>query len=503
MREPEFDPRFVGWLRDGPSAPADWVLPAVEHHARRHPRRRALIARWSDAMKAVALRHPLTPAARTVVVVAALAVAVAVGGVFLSGSPGIIGGPQESSSAAPATPAPASAAPSATPNPPATPGPSPATADPASMLDEYLPAWHRGDVAWGEQWLAPDLQTVVDGPSGLVLDGRERHFQVIPGGRGYVYWEPRGDPLHAGSLWALPSVAGVWDPGSLVWAVFRLDEEGRIATQWLLARANLHGSHEGSGTYATPAPDGVVAFLDGCRDAFADRYAADISYRAALACYAPGAGAWISANDPSGAWTETYTDDEPNDAWDGPIDEWSQASESYHVVERTGDVVMLGDIAAYPFRQSGSSSCAAGIDLLELTPDREQIQGHWVFCGPDPLPPALLPPEVSGTWGVPPLDRLSVTLGPCDPSGVCGEFRLHVDEDCVYQLTYRGTQEGALAFETTKANSFGCAWSPWLHATVRIEPVADGLKVTVRDMSVTLPRAASSPAPSATPVAGG
>jgi hypothetical protein len=75
MREPEFDPRFVDWLHDGPSAPSDWVLASVERHARRHPRRRALYARWSDAMKAVALRHPLAPATRVaaaaVVVIAA------------------------------------------------------------------------------------------------------------------------------------------------------------------------------------------------------------------------------------------------------------------------------------------------------------------------------------------------------------------------------------------------------------------------------------------------
>lgn len=491
MREPEFDPRFVDWLSDGPSAPSDWVLPAVEHHARRHPHRRALLARWSDAMKAMALRHPVTPAARALALVAALAVAVALGGLILSGAPGLIGGPVVTSPTPPMTNAPMSptpgqsaSAPSAAP----TPAPSPAALDPASMLTGYLPAWHRGDVAWGRQWLAPDHSTVlITDPPDLQFADSAHHFEIVPDGRGYVYWEPRGDPFHGGSYWALPSVAGVWDPGSLVWAVFRLDREGRIAVQWLLARPNPLGQHEATGTYATAAPKAVVAFLQGCNDA---RQTSDRA--TALACYDSAAGTWISANGGGGAWTETYTGE-------GAVEAWLDAFGAYRIIERTGDVVMLGDLAAYPFRQQ-SSSCAAGIDVFELSAGRSKILSHWTFCGPDPLPPVSLPSELVGTWGDP--SRLAVTLGACDASGVCGDLRRRdgeTGENCVYPLTYRGAEGAALAFETTSANTFGCGWSGWVKTTVLVEPAPDGLTVSALGSTFTLSRTAPSTNPSTAP----
>lgn len=500
MREPEFDPGFVDWLRDGPSAPSDWVLPAVGHHARRHPRRSTLPARWIDAMKAVALRHPLTPTARAMVAFAAIAVAVGLGGLFLSHSPGLISAPGT-------TPTPAS--PTAAPSAPATPGPvatpAPTVDDRAVMLSGYLDAWHRGDQSWAEQHLASDLHTVLIGSSALTdgsaLANGAEHFEIISGSRGYVYWESRGDPIHGGAISALPTAAGVWDPGNLVWAVLRLDEQGRIATQWLIIRPNPFEGHEEDGTYAMSAPASVVTFLDVCRRSSVEQVRRD--------CYTPDAGVWISDNEPSGAWTETYTDGSTSDP-DGPIGAFIQASGRYNGVERTGGVVMLGDIAAYPFRQSmshqqsNSASCSAGIDVLELTPEHDRIRSHWVFCGPDPQPPALLPADVTGTWGVVSDDVLSITLATCDPSGVCGELRWHCHgEDCVGQLTYRGTTEDALAFEVTDANTGGCEYD-LLGSTVLVRPTADGLEVSTLGYQpgrsgVILPPADASPSPSESP----
>jgi hypothetical protein len=504
MREPEFDPGFVDWLRDGPSAPSDWVLPAVEHHARRHPRRRALVARWIDAMKAVALRHPLTPAARAVVAVAAVAIAVGLGGLLLTRWPALISAPGTTPTPVSPTSSPSA---SATPGPVAT--PAPALDDRAEMFSDYLEAWHRGDQPWAEQHLASDLRTVLIGSAtltdgGTLANGAE-HFEIVPGGRGYVYWESRGDPIHGGTVSAMPTVAGGWDPGYLVWAVLRLDDQGRIATQWLIIRPNPFGGHEVGGTHATSAPASVVTFLDGCREAFANRYSPDAGgYTATLDCYAPGAGVWITASDPSGAWTEAYTEETANGGRDGPIDEWTQANGSYSVIERTGDVVMLGDIATYPFRQRGSSTCAAGVDLLEMTPEHSRILSHWVFCGPDPLPPSSTPTEVTGTWGVLPEDPLSITLGSCDQTGVCGELRWHCHgEDCTGQLTYRGTTDDALAFEVTDTSTFGCAYDQ-LGGTVLVRPTADGLEVSTPGFEpgrngVILPRTDASPRPSESP----
>lgn len=509
MREPEFDPWFVDWLRDGRSAPSDWVLPAVERHARRHPRRDALLVRWSQAMKAVALRHPLTSAAKAVVVVAAVAVTLGLGGLFLSRSPGLIRTPGPTTTQGSPTASPSA---SAAPSLGATPAPS--VVDPATTLSGYLGAWRRGDQPWAEQHLASDHRTVLIGGTGLT-DGRTlvngaEHFEIIPGGRGWDYWESRGDPIRGGAIAGLPTVAGAWDPGNLVWAVFLLDDQGRIATQWLIIRPNVLEGHEMDGTYARPAPASVVTFLDECREAFSLRDDDVVNRRQeAIDCYSADAGVWISDNDRSGAWTETYTTGSTSDP-DGPIGAWTRASGRYDEVERTGDVAMLGDIAAYPFRQSvalqrsSAATCEAGIDVLELTPNHDRIRSHWVFCGPDPLAPAMLPAEVTGTWGPRAKGPLSVALGTCDASGVCGTLRWNCHgEDCVGPLTYRGTTENGLVFEVTGANSFGCAYDQ-LGDTVMVKPVPNGLVVTTPRWAPgrfgdTLSRTEASPGPSPSP----
>ena len=90
-----------------------------------------------------------------------------------------------------------------------------------------------------------------------------------------------------------------------------------------------------------------------------------------------------------------------------------------------------------------------------------------------------MPADVTGTFGVPPLDRLSVTLGACDPSGVYGEFRrLFTGQYCTYQLTYRGMQDDAIAFVTTSPNTFHCGYD-LPEARVLVRPTPDGLDVSV------------------------
>lgn len=70
------DRRVSEWLLDGPSSAPDWLLGVVVDHARHHPRRRTLLARWSEAMNGTAIGRPVPVLVRVAILLATLALLV-------------------------------------------------------------------------------------------------------------------------------------------------------------------------------------------------------------------------------------------------------------------------------------------------------------------------------------------------------------------------------------------------------------------------------------------
>lgn len=474
MHETDLDPRALDWLRDGPAGASDWVLESAVHHARRHPRRRSLRAGWSDAMKAMTLGHPATPALRLILAAGLTTLAVAAGGLFYAGSQGLLVGPTPTPSATPTpspTPTPVAhidslptelqgtwsggsttvilgpcaigeecgrleriddnrehclyrlayrsgdaegftletglgnsfgcawspwskgvvhLTPSAdgslevwpgavvqdavtlwpvaagSPIPTPTPEPSASQAGPDAVIDDMLEAWRWGRTSAIGELYAADHTVLVLGNTARLDSGR--HFEIRPGNRGYVYWEPRGRILEAGDYVTQPMVAGVWDPGTHGLVVFRFDPQDRIEVEWAVVRPTTWtSSHEE--VRAGPATFQHTTIIDRCVGML------DAGDRAGyLACYAPGGESRISADQPGGAWTETHIGlDAIATGLDGSV---------YQGIERTGDMIEIGDIVAYPFRGT-SRECRAGIDVLELDAGYDRIINHWAFCGPE------------------------------------------------------------------------------------------------------------------------
>lgn len=87
------------------------------------------------------------------------------------------------------------------------------------------------------------------------------------------------------------------------------------------------------------------------------------------------------------------------------------------------------------------------------------------FVRPDSSPPiGAAPEELLGMWAG---GGTTVVLHDCSIGQECGVMWRIDDnnERCVYSLTLSkgaGTGLGTwLTFETSRGNSFGCAWSPW------------------------------------------
>jgi hypothetical protein len=379
------------------------------------------------------------------------------------------------------------------PTPTATPAQSPLFADPAAVITANMSAWQASDTAAVSLLHATDHTVMVVGDgTGVYVSER---FEVRPAGLDDVYWEPRSTPFHAGAYWAQATVAGVarvGDPGRDVLAVYRFDRDNRIATEWLVAAATTGpGTHEQRD--AAVPPDDVVAFLDGCSDSYRDRDAA-----AYWACYVPEGEIQISAGSSGGHWTEGRAG--------ASYIESSFATTEYSGVTRTGAMVMIGNLVAYPFRGS-ADSCAVGIDAFELDPATGLIASHWAFCGPE-LPPAsanpaaAIPPELVGTWTTSSAKPETLVLGSCEFGEECGRFELFDDngEHCVYPLEYRSRTGEEFEFLSVDANSFGCGWSSWYRTAVYVRLTPDGAVVVRNEYrSFTLLRVDGSPAPSASP----
>jgi len=364
--------------------------------------------------------------------------------------------------------APSPTSPQATSSP-ASPPPTPRSArpwDPATpgaTIAALMSMWPTGDVSGAENLYAPDRALRLIGDSSA-FDHGAQHFEVIPGGRGYIYWEVAGDPVSGGAFWVLPSVAGIWDPGRDVMAVFRFPAEDRIAAEWIItAGATPTAPHEERKGTAAPADAETTSLLDRC----ADRGAApDV----AAACYAPDAGFWISSDEPGTDWTEAYVGADA-------IRRWIAGPSAYDGITRTGDPIALGSLVTYPFT-GAVPRCAVGVDVFELTADRTRIAGHWAFCGPNLLPAGLI-----GSWATPGIHPATLTLHACAAGEECGTFgRWDGSEQCAYPLQYRGVTGDRVRFFTSGVSSFGCGWSPWWQSILDVRPATDGtLEVVLSD----------------------
>jgi ketosteroid isomerase-like protein len=346
MHEPEFDPRLIDWLRDGPAGASDWVLESVVHHARRHPRRPSLLVRWSDAMKAIPVARPARPAVRLGAVLGAAALVIALAGLLYVGSQNLV-------------------SPIPTAGPTATPGPSnPAPASVVAAIDGKLDAWRDGrtDAASTYYATGATLRVIVvnPGPQQPVPD--RSNFEIRPGQRGWEVWDRSGPIVGDGPYWVHPTRYGVFTMYD-GYVVYRFDRDNRIEAEWVILVRTGSTAH---GTEA--AARGTL--LDGCLDAI---NTGDTS--ALRACYAADAELRISSDSPDGDWTGEYVG---LDAIDEGLGHGSGVDAA---VERTGDMVFQKNLATYPFRGSASDGCSAGIDVFELTPDFEQVRRHWRFCG--------------------------------------------------------------------------------------------------------------------------
>jgi ketosteroid isomerase-like protein len=351
MNEPEFDPQLLEWLREGSSQASDRVLEAADLHARAHPRRRSLGVRWGGALNAMPLGSATAPVFHLALIAGAAALGLMAGGLLYAGSHGLFDGP--------------------TPTPSATPSPATSPSDasrvpPDVVIDDMLEAWRRNDMAAIPSLYASDhTDHFIGDPSGL--PGGSRHFEIAPEAHGgWVYWERRGIIFHQGAYWAHATVAGVWDPPSRGFVVYRFSPDDRIAVQWVLV------DRLGSALDAAPATSArvkVTAILDECLAAL------DAGDGAAYStCYAPDGAFRVSADGPGGVWTEEHLGSAAIGA--------GLARSAYADTERTGDVVLIGDMVAYPFRSS-STDCRAGIDVFQFDATVELIVNHWALCGPE------------------------------------------------------------------------------------------------------------------------
>jgi hypothetical protein len=446
------------YLEDAPTQVRPTEL--ARHFAVAHPHRRGVLARWSNG---------LTPAMAWALLVTGLLLALLVGSVLVGGRR-----PQLATVIAPP--------------PTATPDPSALLADPAAVIAARMSAWYAGDTAATSLLYASDHTVVVVGDdTGVYVSD---HFETRPAGLDDAYWEPRSTPFHGGPYWAQATVAGVarvGDPGRDVLAVYRFDRDNRIETEWLVvAEGTGPGTHEQRD--AAVPPDDVVAFLDGCAGSYRDLDAAPYP-----TCYASDVKSQVSAGSRGGHWTE----------------EWFSGAIEYTGITRTGDMVMIGNLVAYPFRGS-ADACAAGIDAFELDPSTGRILSHWAFCGPEAspasaVPAAAIPPELVGTWSGSSAKPETLVLGSCEFGEECGRFERFDDngEHCVYPLEYRSSTGDEFKFLSVAANSFGCGWSPWYRTAVYVRLTPEGTVVVRNDYPVggsfTLLRANGSPAPSASP----
>jgi hypothetical protein len=371
MNEPEFDPRLIAWLRAGPSGAPERVLEAVVAHAHAN-RRRSMRTPWRDVMKTMTSGHVAAPAFRLVLVVGVTTITVALAGLFYAGWQGLPVGPAVTPSPTPvesATPSPTpgeSATPAPTPGESAKPAPSRPLVDPAGVIRDTLIAWREGNVAAADDLFASDHAILAMGNPGPL---EPMHFAIRPGHRGYAgYWERAGDDFHEGAFWAHGMVAGIFDPGSHGFVVYRFDEQNRIEVEWVVAWGTAWTTWHHSVT-AEIAPADVVAFLDRCSAALD---AGD--EQTYLDCHAPEASVLISADGVRGAWTEEY--------WgSAAVRTWLDASSAYGRITRSGDVMMIGDLVAYPFRASSSDTCRDGIDVIRLDSAHARIRSHWAFFG--------------------------------------------------------------------------------------------------------------------------
>lgn len=329
-----------------------------------------------------------------------------------------------------------------------------APTSPEYAISTLLRAWHEGDPATARQLYVDEPARLVIGSLAAFDREGARHFDVIDDARGWVYWEPRGLPTHAGAYWAQPSVAGFWDPGADVIAVFRFDANNRITTQWTIVSGAvpevLHEERQ-----ATPASPEIEALLETCT-------AVDTTRPALSACYTPEADFWISADEPGTGWTEEYVGADE-------IQHWIDSASVLHGTSQSGDVIVLGNLAVRAFT-SGRIACAAGVEVFELSADQSRIAGHWAFCGPDAIPAGLI-----GTWSASGTRPPILSLGACVTDEECGTFeRFDGVEQCVYTLRYRAALGDIAEFMTTDASSFNCGWSPWADSLLDVRLAADG-----------------------------
>ncbi|MGE5235386.1 MAG: hypothetical protein ACM3O7_03425 [Acidobacteriota bacterium] len=311
-------------------------------------------------MKSLVSRDAMAPAVHPVTAAVVTVLVFAMAGLIYLGYRGVASPPATATPTQAATVAP-------TPTPTASPGI--VALDPQRLqlvIDGNIKAWCDGDRSVIPSYYASDakLRWLSEAPGSFEITG-------APTGCPYVNWQRTGPVFGEGSIRAHASLYSTMASEATGWVqdwggfvVYRFDRDGRIEVEWAILLP-LADPHPGV------ASSGVDALLGGCLEAL--KGGVESLY---LDCYAPDAISSISSGSPDGAWTARYV------GIDAIAEAFGRSVEAGTIIEMTGDVIMQGNLVAFPFRQSSSAGITSGIDVSLLSTDRMQILQHWVFSSP-------------------------------------------------------------------------------------------------------------------------
>jgi hypothetical protein len=353
-RDESLDPILQPWMeRNAPVAPDDLlprVMREVETVSQRTRTWPSLVAflnvgAWAAAAGVVAM------------------LAVVIGFTILSSSGNPTGGPHPVVTS--------------TPSPTASPTPHPSFPPPTSpqaAIDAMLAAWNAGDVDTVYRDYAPItyLHIVNDSVEDTeTYNGREAIAATLvdPARRGCAFIrtgsfmnqgliEGSGGLLHQDALWAYPFRYVCPGSGLNGFVVLRINQN-QIETQWVVVVPTANPQEPVS------APAAVVELLDGCsvwNEADLTRcWAADFEQRLSLASR-------------SGDFTESHSGREGMRAWASAVPEPEFAA------TRTGPVIQVGDLIAYPFTwATGGDQPNDGINIIRLNAEHTQFLTEWVL----------------------------------------------------------------------------------------------------------------------------
>lgn len=335
------------WLeRNAPPAPDD-LLPRVMREVDTMSQRTRT---WPSFLATTPVGGWLAAAA--VVTVLAAAIGLLVFGP--NGSP--VGGPN----------------PTATPTVRTTPSPSPVPsfAPPASAqeaIDGNIAAWTAADALQAHLYYATSSYLRIANTSADFTENYEGLAAIAttigdPGRTGCTI-SRTGAIFHQGSYWANPFRYACNGTRLDGFAIYHIGSDNRIAIQWAVVRSTSKP------TDPAAAPQSVLTFLD-AHDAATNRE----DYEALDATYAATADSRASIGNVTGRWTEIHSG----------IDAISEYHASGAAVDfrvaRTGAVVQVGDLFAFPARYSEADGTQGDtIAVLRLNPDRTEILNEWVF----------------------------------------------------------------------------------------------------------------------------